>query len=80
MSDGPVQEPSQWALRYVTLLWLSLICMIPFDFAQFDEEDRVGNTAHTIEAVAKTYLGRTGLEREGAALTLSRLYTRCILI
>lgn len=76
MPSGPVNEPSQWALRYIVLLWLSLICMIPFDLAQFDEEDSIGKTAETIESIAKTYLGRAGLERESAALTLSRLYTR----
>lgn len=54
--------------------------MIPFDLAQFDEDDSVGKTAETIESVAKKYLGCAGLERESAALTLSRLYTRSGLI
>ncbi|KAF9267451.1 TBCD protein [Marasmius fiardii PR-910] len=70
-----VREPTQWALRYVFLLWLSLICMIPFDLAQFDEGES-GQTAATIENIAKEYLGKAGLEREGAALLLSRLYMR----
>ncbi|KAK1233809.1 hypothetical protein PQX77_003015 [Marasmius sp. AFHP31] len=70
-----VRGPSQWALRYVFLLWLSLICMIPFDLAQFDEGDP-GHTAKTIEQVAKEHLGKAGLEREGAAILLSRLYMR----
>jgi hypothetical protein len=52
--------------------------MIPFDLAQFDEEDSVGKTADTVESVAKTYLGCAGLERESAALTLSRLYSRLV--
>ena len=76
MHDGPAQENSQWALRYVVLLWLSLVCMIPFDLAQFDETDGVGKTATSIESLAKGFLGKAGLERESAAILLSRLYMR----
>lgn len=50
--------------------------MLPFDLAQFDDADRVGYTANAIETSAKRYLGRAGLEREGAAILLSRLYMR----
>jgi hypothetical protein len=80
MPDGPVQESSQWALRYVVLLWLSLVCMIPFDLVQFDETDGVGQTATAIESLAKKFLGKAGLEREGAAILLSRLYMRYVAI
>lgn len=50
--------------------------MIPFDLAQFDEGDSVGKTAISIESLAKQLLGKAGLEREGAAILLSRLYMR----
>ncbi|KAG6918759.1 hypothetical protein DXG01_011950 [Tephrocybe rancida] len=76
LPHGLICDPAQWALRYVVLIWLSLICMIPFDLAQFDEVDQDGHTAVAIETTAKGFLGRAGLEREGAALLLSRLYTR----
>ncbi|KAG7088453.1 hypothetical protein E1B28_012444 [Marasmius oreades] len=75
-SNVLVHESTQWALRYVFLLWLSLICMIPFDLAQFDEGEDSGQTARTIEFIAKEHLGKAGLERNGAALLLSRLYMR----
>ena len=78
LPNGLVHEMSQWALRYVILLWLYLICMIPFDFVQFDETGNIGATAAAIESVAKTYLGRAGLEREAAVLLLSRLYMRYV--
>lgn len=71
------RDPSQWALRYTILLWLALICMIPFDLAQFDEVDGTNKTAISIESLAKEYIGKAGLERDGAAVLLSRLYTRC---
>ena len=79
LPNGLVHEFSQWALRYVILLWLYLICMIPFDLVQFDEAGSIGATAATIESIAMTYLGRAGLEREAAVLLLSRLYTRCFI-
>jgi len=60
------------------MLWLSLVCMIPFDLDRFDETHERGKTAEAIEGIAKRYLCRAGVEREGAALVLSRLYTRCV--
>ncbi|KAF4617278.1 hypothetical protein D9613_005867 [Agrocybe pediades] len=74
--DGIIQTPYFWAMRYVTLLWLYIICIIPFDLAQFDEADKIGHTAESLQSVAKAYLGSAGLEREAAALLLSRLYIR----
>lgn len=73
-----VQHPSQWALRYTMMLWLSLVSMLPFDLAQFDDEAKPGHTARSLELVGKTYLGKAGLERQGAALFLSRLYMRYV--
>ena len=69
-------EHSEWPLRYVILIWLYLICMIPFDLSQFDESDQIGKTASQLEDLAKSHLGKAGLERDGAALLLSRLYVR----
>jgi tubulin-specific chaperone D len=75
-SGGPCQQSSQWPLRYIVLLWLSLICMIPFDLDQFDEPEHVGKTAGDIASLAQGFLGKAGLERDGAAMLLSRLYIR----
>ena len=52
--------------------------MIPFDLDQFDEAHERGKTAEAVEGIAKRFLGRAGVERGGAALVLSRLYTRCV--
>ncbi|KAF7314250.1 TFCD-C domain-containing protein [Mycena kentingensis (nom. inval.)] len=75
MAGIAAQEPTQWALRYAGLIWLSLICIIPFDLAQFDEGAE-GETADALEAIALPLLSKAGLERDGAALMLSRYYTR----
>ena len=76
MQNGPSRDTSMWSFRYVTLLWLSLICMIPFDLEQLDAPDRIGETADAVEALAKEHLGKAGLEREGSVILLSRFYTR----
>ena len=75
-NDEHVQDSEQWPLRYVMLLWLSLICMLPFDLAQFDEPEDTGKTAADMESIAKNYLDKAGVEREGAAILLSRFYSR----
>ncbi|KAF8208916.1 TBCD protein [Mycena galopus ATCC 62051] len=69
------REPGQWALRYAALLWLSLICIIPFDLAQFDESTE-GETADALEGLARPLLRCAGIERDAAALLLARLYMR----
>ncbi|KAI0086506.1 ARM repeat-containing protein [Irpex rosettiformis] len=76
LPDGPAQVTWQWHLRYVMLLWMSLICMLPFDLAQFDDPKSIGKTASDVETVAKSYLSRAGVERQGAAILLARLYSR----
>lgn len=58
------------------LLWMSLICMLPFDLAQFDEPDSIGKAARDLEEIAKSHLSKAGMEREGAAIMLARLYSR----
>ncbi|KAI0917160.1 hypothetical protein AcV5_007706 [Taiwanofungus camphoratus] len=73
---GSSQDPSQWSLRYVVLLWLSLICMIPFDLEQFDDRDNIGDTSAKLESLGKSFLSNAGLERDGASILLSRLYMR----
>jgi len=50
--------------------------MIPFDLAQFDEVEKEGQTAVTIEAIAKRGLTNSGVVRESAAILLSHLYVR----
>lgn len=74
--DAVVREDGQWAFRYAVLLWLSLICMIPFDLAQFDEIDEPNKTAMSLEAVGREFLARAGVERDAASLLLARLYMR----
>ncbi|KAH8114535.1 armadillo-type protein [Phellopilus nigrolimitatus] len=75
ISDGPMKEVDGWALRYLVLLWLSLVCTLPFDLARFDSDGDC-ETATSLEDIAKIELNKPGMERDGAALMLSKLYMR----
>ncbi|PWN32854.1 ARM repeat-containing protein [Meira miltonrushii] len=74
--DGQIK--STWKVRYVLLLWLSLICMIPFDLAKFDKGSSTSSntTMARIEHVGKHYLNSPGKERDAASIMLGKLYQR----
>ncbi|CEL62489.1 Tubulin-specific chaperone D OS=Bos taurus GN=TBCD PE=1 SV=1 [Rhizoctonia solani AG-1 IB] len=73
-----LSKSESWGLRYVTAMWLSLICMIPFDLARFDEPDVPSESliANRLDRIGKSYLAYPGIERESAAMLLARLYMR----
>ncbi|CAG8620624.1 15997_t:CDS:10, partial [Racocetra fulgida] len=68
------QDPKDytgWETRYVLLIWLSLICMVPFDLKTVDslaaaEEDKFPLVDHMVE-LSKFYLKVTGKERDDIA-------------
>ncbi|EXX50239.1 Cin1p [Rhizophagus irregularis DAOM 197198w] len=72
-----------WETRYVLLIWLSLICIIPFDLKTVDskasgsegKKEKFPLVDHIID-LSKFYLKVTGKERDAAAVLLSRLLTR----
>ncbi|KAK5823035.1 tubulin folding cofactor D C terminal-domain-containing protein [Linnemannia elongata] len=69
-----------WETRYILLIWLSLMCMIPFDLKTIDSQatkdsDRIPLVDQMIES-GKTYLHCAGKDRDGASLFLARLLTR----
>ncbi|KEI42501.1 uncharacterized protein L969DRAFT_91941 [Mixia osmundae IAM 14324] len=60
-----------WETRFTLLIWLSLLCMLPFAL------DKVGKDVHArILAIARQFLGSAGKERDGAAILLARLHAR----
>ncbi|KAJ1727931.1 hypothetical protein LPJ61_004319, partial [Coemansia biformis] len=79
---------SSWKARYVLLVWLSLLALVPFDIASIDSGldglpaiDALGEAAGgTLVgqwiALGKLYLARPGCDMEGAAVMLSRLLSR----
>ena len=77
LTSDLIRHDASWPLRYLILVWLSLICMLPFDLERFDEKSH-GETASILEKIGREELDKPGLEREGAALMLSKLYMRLV--
>uniref|UniRef100_A0A8C3C4T8 Tubulin-specific chaperone D n=1 Tax=Cairina moschata TaxID=8855 RepID=A0A8C3C4T8_CAIMO len=71
-----------WETRYMLLLWLSMICLIPFDLARFDG-NTVSEEGHArmptmdrILKVAKCYLVVSDKARDAAAVLVSKFIVR----
>lgn len=67
-----------WEVRFVLILWLSLVCMIPFGLDRFDHLAAGASTWTRLQDIGFRYLGEPGKEREAAALLLARLMLRCV--
>lgn len=69
------KDPKLWEARYVCFIWLSLICMIPFDLKRIDSGDHEPLVVKMMN-MCKHYLCTTGKERDGASLLVGRLLSR----
>ncbi|XP_074200185.1 tubulin-specific chaperone D isoform X2 [Camelus bactrianus] len=77
-----LKDHETWETRYVLLLWLSVTCLIPFDFSLLDGDllTRPGqarvSTMDRILQVAQSYLVVSDKARDAAAVLVSRFVTR----
>lgn len=78
--DPATLQLAPWELRYILLLWLSLVSLLPFSFATIDVRaagSSKGEGALTkIEKIGQRFLGTPGKERDGAVALLARYYSR----
>ncbi|CAO3632731.1 unnamed protein product [Cunninghamella blakesleeana] len=74
--DSSVNE--FWETRFICFIWLSLICMIPFDLKKIDSgNDSTSNgLINKLLDLCKLYIKSTGKERDGASLLVARLLSR----
>ncbi|NWV39827.1 TBCD protein, partial [Grantiella picta] len=76
------RDPETWETRYMLLLWLSMICLIPFDLARFDgnlvsvEGQTRQPTMDRILEIAKCYLVVSDKARDAAAVLVSKFIVR----
>ncbi|NXF81871.1 TBCD protein, partial [Sclerurus mexicanus] len=76
------RDSETWETRYMLLLWLSMICLIPFDLARFDgnlvsEEGKARQpTMDRILEIAKCYLVVSDKARDAAAVLVSKFIVR----
>ncbi|TKC53379.1 hypothetical protein EI555_014832, partial [Monodon monoceros] len=66
-----------WETRYILLLWLSVTCLIPFDFSRLDGnlhnqpgQERV-STMDRILQIAESYLVVSDKAQDAAAVLVS---------
>lgn len=77
-------DHATWETRYVLLLWLSMLCLVPFDLNTIDSSittaaDTInGNISivSNIVTLCKEYLGDPGSTQVAASVCLSRLLSR----
>lgn len=79
------QDPNDhetWETRYILLLWLSIVSLIPFDLRRLDSNIQQGDgnvkvrVKDRILSICKTYLTVTDKSRDAASYLMSRFLTR----
>ncbi|NXA51624.1 TBCD protein, partial [Nothocercus julius] len=82
LADQNPKDCETWETRYMLLLWLSMICLIPFDLARFDgnllseEGGARMPTMDRILNIAKCYLVVSDKARDAAAVLVSKFIVR----
>uniref|UniRef100_A0A669Q3V7 Tubulin-specific chaperone D n=1 Tax=Phasianus colchicus TaxID=9054 RepID=A0A669Q3V7_PHACC len=82
IADQNPKDCETWETRYMLLLWLSMICLIPFDLARFDgnilseEGPARMPTMDRILEIAKCYLVVSDKARDAAAVLVSKFIVR----
>jgi hypothetical protein len=69
-------DAETWETRYVLLLWLSILVMVPFGLNTVDSATSGSNLIERIIEVCKQCLGEAAKTRDAAAYLLARLLTR----
>ena len=75
LQEQDSSDTSSWETKYILLLWLSIIVLIPFDMARFDGGDKAP-LVERILSCCKRYLVTRDKCREAAARLVSSFLTR----
>lgn len=82
LSEQSLEDQESWETRYMLLLWLSMICLIPFDMVRFDTPNSDGSESKQsvtsrILDFGKLYLTTSSDNcQEASVLLLSKFITR----
>lgn len=85
-ADTTTLQSTSWETRYLLLLWLSLVSMLPFTLTSIDSivpfattSDYVAPTRQSrIEQIGIRYLSCSSKERDGAVALLARFESRYV--
>jgi hypothetical protein len=70
-------ETDDWCVKYILLLWLSIVVLVPFDIDTIDSKK--GDEEILIKRIinlCKVGLENSGKIREGSGILISKLVTR----
>ncbi|XP_050391441.1 tubulin-specific chaperone D [Patella vulgata] len=76
------QDPTDftcWETRYIILLWMSMLCKIPFDLTRLDASGKAGQKEPIMDRIYKlgqSYLTVNDKSRDAAAFMMSQFVTR----
>ncbi|XP_039715198.1 tubulin-specific chaperone D isoform X2 [Pteropus medius] len=82
ITDQNPKDHETWETRYMLLLWLSMTCLIPFDFSRLDgnlvtePEQTQKSVMDRILEIAQSYLVVSDKARDAAAVLVSKFVTR----
>nr|CAB3266849.1 tubulin-specific chaperone D-like [Phallusia mammillata] len=81
LSRQSVHDQNTWETRYMLLLWLSMICLIPFNMKKFDVPENIGGKKQSVTErileFGKMYLTMSSDNcQEAAVLLLAKFVTR----
>lgn len=82
LSKQSLTDQETWETRYMLILWLSMICLIPFDMVRFDAREEGGTLKkepmiERILNIGKLYLVTSSDNcQEAASILLSKFITR----
>ncbi len=76
LTDEEAMAHASWQTRYILLLWLSLVCRLPFALERLGGDAAGASAGETIAALGMKYLRSSSKENEGAAALLARFYSR----
>ena len=65
-----------WQTKYILLLWLSLICLAPFDLASIESHETTQSLVTRLLKVSEEGLGVAGKERDACAILCARVLSR----
>jgi hypothetical protein len=66
----------QWQTTYILILWLSLICLAPFDLASIESSSAGENLVTRLLVLVKQGLRSPGKERDASAILGARVLSR----
>ena len=73
------QDPSDynvWEVRFALLLWLAMVCIVPFDISRFDTSKQRVSTMDRILQIAKVYIDAVDKTRDATVLVVGRFLAR----